>query len=154
MPPGRPSAGGSHMSGVWGREKPRQAFPPQNLRRGCFEPTTWWLSETALTAAPGPALPCCLIVLHLPGHQSLISNACAVVHSMIIATQHIFMRQFISILHAYAWRIITILYYHIIHLCSSLKLYQLCKPQDTKFMFVLAFCNSSWFTTDSMWNFI
>ncbi|XP_066323051.1 protein argonaute 1C-like isoform X2 [Miscanthus floridulus] len=24
---GRPSAGGSHMSGVWGREKPRQAFP-------------------------------------------------------------------------------------------------------------------------------
>jgi len=25
---GRPSAGGSHMSGVWGREKPRQAFPP------------------------------------------------------------------------------------------------------------------------------
>jgi len=26
---GRPSAGGSHMSGVWGREKPRQAFPPQ-----------------------------------------------------------------------------------------------------------------------------
>ena len=22
---GRPSAGGSHMSGVWGREKPRQA---------------------------------------------------------------------------------------------------------------------------------
>jgi len=26
---GRPGAGGSHMSGVWGREKPRQAFPPQ-----------------------------------------------------------------------------------------------------------------------------
>jgi len=26
---GRPSAGGSHMSGVWGREKPRQAFPLQ-----------------------------------------------------------------------------------------------------------------------------
>jgi len=26
---GRPSARGSHMSGVWGREKPRQAFPPQ-----------------------------------------------------------------------------------------------------------------------------
>ena len=25
---GRPSAGGSLMSGVWGREKPRQAFPP------------------------------------------------------------------------------------------------------------------------------
>ena len=42
---GRPSAGGSHMSGVWGREKPRQAFPLQNLRRGCFEPVTWWLSE-------------------------------------------------------------------------------------------------------------
>ena len=44
---GRPSAGGSHMSGVWGREKPRQAFPPQNLRRGCFEPVTWWLSESS-----------------------------------------------------------------------------------------------------------
>ena len=51
---GRPSAAGSHMSGVYGREKPRQAFPPQNLRRGCFEPATWWLSETALTTAPGP----------------------------------------------------------------------------------------------------
>jgi hypothetical protein len=38
---GRPSARGSHMSGVWGREKPRQAFPLQNLQRGCFEPTTW-----------------------------------------------------------------------------------------------------------------
>ena len=38
---GSPSAGGSHMSGVWGREKPRQAFPPQNLQRGCFEPATW-----------------------------------------------------------------------------------------------------------------
>jgi hypothetical protein len=50
---GRPSAGGSHVSGVWGRDKPRQAFPPQNLRRCCFEPTTWWLSETALTTAPG-----------------------------------------------------------------------------------------------------
>jgi len=25
----RPSRRGSHMSGVWGREKPRQAFPPQ-----------------------------------------------------------------------------------------------------------------------------
>ena len=50
---GRPSAGGSHMSGVWGREKLRQAFPLQNLRRGCFEPTTWWLSETALTTASG-----------------------------------------------------------------------------------------------------
>ena len=50
---GRPSAGGSHMSGVWGRDKPRQAFPSQNLRRGYFEPTTWWLSETALTTAPG-----------------------------------------------------------------------------------------------------
>jgi len=24
---GRPSAGGSHMSGVWERKKPRQAFP-------------------------------------------------------------------------------------------------------------------------------
>ena len=50
---GKPSARGSRMSGVWGRDKPRQAFPPQNLRRGCFEPTTWWLSETALTTAPG-----------------------------------------------------------------------------------------------------
>ena len=40
------------MSGVWGRDKSRQAFPPQNLRRGCFEPTIWWLSETALTTAP------------------------------------------------------------------------------------------------------
>ena len=50
---GRPSAGCSHMSGVWGRDKPRQVFPPQNPRRGFFEPTTWWLSETALTTAPG-----------------------------------------------------------------------------------------------------
>jgi len=41
------------MSGVWGRENPSQAFSPQNLRRGCFEPTAWWLSETALTTAPG-----------------------------------------------------------------------------------------------------
>ena len=54
---GRPSAGGSHMSGVWGREKLRQAFPPQNLRRGCFEPVTWWLSETALTTALGLPFP-------------------------------------------------------------------------------------------------
>jgi hypothetical protein len=50
---GRLSTGGSHMSEIWGRKKPRQAFPPQNLRRGCFEPTAWWLSETTLTAAPG-----------------------------------------------------------------------------------------------------
>jgi len=25
---GRPGAGGSHMSGVWGREKPRLSLPP------------------------------------------------------------------------------------------------------------------------------
>jgi len=25
---GRPSAGGSYMSGVWGRDKPRQTFSP------------------------------------------------------------------------------------------------------------------------------
>jgi hypothetical protein len=35
----------------WERDKPKQAFPPQNLRKGCFKPTTW--CETALTTAPG-----------------------------------------------------------------------------------------------------
>jgi len=30
---GRPSAGGSHMSGVWGREKPRQASPRKSAER-------------------------------------------------------------------------------------------------------------------------
>ena len=50
---GRLSAGGSHMSGAWGRKKPRQAFPPANLQRGCFEPTIWGLSEIALTTASG-----------------------------------------------------------------------------------------------------
>jgi len=35
---GRPSARGSHMSGVWGREKPRQAFPPQICREAASNP--------------------------------------------------------------------------------------------------------------------
>jgi hypothetical protein len=44
----------------WGLGKvKRQTFPLQNLRWGCFEPTIWWLSETALTTAPG--LNYCLI---------------------------------------------------------------------------------------------
>jgi len=30
---GRPSAGGSHMSGVWGREKSRQASPAKSAER-------------------------------------------------------------------------------------------------------------------------
>ena len=50
MQTGRPSARGSHMSGVWGREKPRQAFPPQNLRRGfesCVDDASY-LSSTHL----------------------------------------------------------------------------------------------------------
>jgi hypothetical protein len=36
----RPHARGSHMSWVWGRDKPRQASPLQ-MRRSCFKPTTW-----------------------------------------------------------------------------------------------------------------
>ena len=35
---GRPSAGGSHMSGVWGREKPRQAFPRKIYRDAASNP--------------------------------------------------------------------------------------------------------------------
>jgi len=42
-----------------GNGKTEASLPPQNLQRGCFEPTTWWLSETALTTAPGlPFLDC------------------------------------------------------------------------------------------------
>jgi hypothetical protein len=37
---GRPNAGGTHMSGVSGRDKLGQAMSPQ-MRRGCFEPATW-----------------------------------------------------------------------------------------------------------------
>jgi hypothetical protein len=34
----RPSAGGSHMSGIWGRDKPRQAFCLQMWREAALKP--------------------------------------------------------------------------------------------------------------------
>lgn len=49
---GRHSARGSHICGVWGRDKPRQAFPLQ-IWRGCFDLVIWWLSGIALTTAAG-----------------------------------------------------------------------------------------------------
>jgi len=60
LPKGRPSAGGSHMSVVWGREKPRQASSVKSTERllqtrdlvtqwDSSHHYTWWLSETALT---------------------------------------------------------------------------------------------------------
>jgi hypothetical protein len=37
---GKPSAKDSHISGVWGKDKPRRVFLPQ-MQRGYLETVTW-----------------------------------------------------------------------------------------------------------------
>ena len=46
----RPSAGSSHVSGVWGRNNQGKPFPC--MQRGWLEPRTFWLSGVTLTTAP------------------------------------------------------------------------------------------------------
>ncbi|PWZ23338.1 hypothetical protein Zm00014a_021362 [Zea mays] len=42
------------MSGTWVRNKLRQASPPPQMRRGCFEPQPGdSMSQTTLTNTPG-----------------------------------------------------------------------------------------------------
>ena len=48
----KPSAGGSHMSGVWGRNNRGKPYPCI-LQRGCVGPMTFGSVGSLLTTAPG-----------------------------------------------------------------------------------------------------